>query len=85
MILVSRFVAEAIAELASDEDIIMDNDEHIEVKVSLSELDVDEIKAHVAHCHGNEEDACKDMEFSFGGEDMASKAQSTIYWKAYRA
>ena len=82
MILVTRFVAEAIAEVSYDENIISDNDESIEVNVVLSELDIDEIKSYVARQHGDEELAQDDIEYSFIEADMTSKNQSTIYWEA---
>lgn len=82
MLLVTRFVAEAIAEVSYDENIISDNDESIEINVILCELDIDEIKSYVARQHGDEELAQDDIEYSFGKEDMTSKSQSTIYWEA---
>jgi hypothetical protein len=82
MILVTRFVAEAIAETAYDENIIEDNDLRIEVEVVLSELNIDEIKSYVAFEHGNEEQALDDIEYSFGELDMTSNTPSLIYWEA---
>jgi hypothetical protein len=82
MILVTRFVAEAIAEVANDDNIISDNDERIEVNLVLCELDIDEIKSYVAQQYGDKKSAQDDIEYSFGEEDMTSKSQSTIYWEA---
>ncbi len=82
MILVTRFVAEAIAESACDDNIVIDNDDRIEIKVVLNALDIDEITAYVAHQHGNKKDAQDDLNYSFGKEDLASTNETTIYWAA---
>ena len=82
MILVTRLVAEAIAEVACDDNIISDNDDRIEINVVLCELDIDEIKSYVTHQYGNRKSAQDDIEYSFGEEDMTSKCESTIYWEA---
>lgn len=82
MNLVSRFVAEAIAENAYDDDIISDNDESIEVRVVPSKLDMDAIKGYVAHQHGNDDAAQADIDDSFKNISLSSNEQITICWEA---
>ena len=82
MQLVSRFVAEAIAENAYDDNIISDNDESIEVRVVPSSLDMDAIKGYVTHQHGCADAAQVDIDDSFKNISLSSDSEITIYWEA---
>lgn len=82
MIIVSRFIAEAIAEITPDEDIISDNDESIEVNIIPSQLDLEEIERYVTHQYGSEEDAQKDIQESFSEIDMNSSEPVTVLWQS---
>lgn len=82
MIIVSRFTAEAIAEITPDEDIVSDNDESIEVNVIPNQLDLEEVERYVAHQYGNKEDAQKDIQESFSKIDMSSSKPVTILWES---
>jgi hypothetical protein len=81
MILVTRYVAEAIAENVNDDDIVSDNDESIELTAVPNELDLEFIESYVLHQRGNSLDAKSDMEASFKGQDMASSVATTFYWE----
>jgi hypothetical protein len=77
---ITRFTAEAIAENAYDEFIISDNDEHIEVDIIPSELDMDAIRDYITHQHGSVDLAQDDIDMSFMGVDMTSKTPITVFW-----
>lgn len=78
---ITRFTAEAIAENAYDENIIADNDEHIEVDIIPSELDMDKIREYITYQHGSADLAQDDIDISFMGVDMTSSTPITVYWK----
>jgi hypothetical protein len=78
---ITRFTAEAIAENAYDEFIIADNDEHIEVNIIPSELDMDAILDYITHQHGSVDLAQDDIDISFMGVDMKSTTPMTVYWE----
>jgi len=78
---ITRFTAEAIAENAYDENIIADHDEHIEVDIIPSELDMDKIREYITYQHGSVDLAQDDIDISFIGVDMTSSTPITVYWE----
>ena len=77
---VSRFVAEAIAELSCDDNIINANDEAIEVDIAPCEINFEVVLAYVTHRCGNEVDAKMEVERSFNTTGMSSTAVTTFFW-----
>lgn len=78
---ITRFTAEAIAENSYDEFITADHDEHIEVDIVPSELDMDRIRDYIMHQHGSVDLAQDDIDISFMGVDMKSTTPLTVYWE----
>ena len=82
MILVTRFVAEAIVAEVGIDNVVEDTDSDIQVLAVPSDLNMDDIRKYVIAQHGgNEDDADDDMEYSFNNVDMASQFRETFYWE----
>ncbi|WP_394222565.1 hypothetical protein [Alteromonas gracilis] len=82
MILVTRFVAEAIVEEVGIDNVIEDTDSDIQVLAVPSALNTDDIRKYVTAQHGgNEDDADVDMKYSFNNVDMTSQLRETFYWE----
>ncbi len=82
MILVTRFVAEAIVAEVGIDNVVEDTDSDIQVLAVPSDLNMDDIRKYVIAQHGgNEDDADVDMEYSFNNVDMTSQLRETFYWE----
>lgn len=82
MILVTRFVAEAIVEEVGIDNVIEDTDSDIQVLAVPCALNMDNIRKYVAEQHGgNEDNSDVDMEYSFNNVDMTSQLRETFYWE----
>lgn len=85
-IFVSRFVADSLVQQASDDAVIHDDEENVEVQIAPQDIDYDALEAYTADQLGNGEQAKKDAVESvnddFDGIDRTSSEVITFFWES---
>lgn len=78
---INRFIAESLAETATGDTILNDNDESIELNIAPCDIDIDEVKSYLMHRYHNDElEANQDIERYFGELDMELKTAMNFSW-----